>query len=585
MSENILKTVRHDKWVLPFFKQYKKTMALALFLGVLTFICAGALMFSSGFLISKSATLPYNIMLIYVPIVLTRGFGIARPVFHYFERLMSHNWVLKMTSSLRLMLYNSLEKRAIFLKTKYKMGDILDLLSEDVAHIQNLYLRTIFPLIIAWVLYIVIIIILGFFSLWFALIMLLLMGIVVFVFPLVSLLVNGAKQFRRKQIKHELYANLTDNVLGISDWVISGRREDFLRNYRKTSEPYKSVDDSIHNFNEKNALALQLVLGIIVVAVILFSAHYFGYGSGQSANWIAASILCVFPLFDAFTPLSDAVQETNEYKSSIERLNSLNHADSDGEEASTPNNIFINPPLNIEIKDLSFKYEEESKDIFLDFNLNIDQSEKIAILGPSGSGKSTLLSLIRGDLTPDSGHVLLSGFPTKDLGDSISKYIGVINQNPYLFNTSILSNVRIGNPSASEDEVCEVLDKVGLTNMIKKLPDGLQTMSGEAGAFFSGGEAQRIALARVLLKDTPIIILDEPTVGLDPVTENAIINTFFKNLKDKTIIWVTHHLQGVSAMDRVIFMKDGQIKIDGKPEELEKDNAFYQKLLAMDRGY
>lgn len=148
---DVLKT---DEWVKPFFKQYKKSLILALTLGFITFFCAGALMFNSGYLISRAASLPENILMIYIPIVLTRAFGIGRPVFRYVERLVSHNWVLKMTSNLRVKLYDSLEQDAIFFKQNHRTGDILGLLSEDINHIQNLYLRTIFPTIIAWLLYV-----------------------------------------------------------------------------------------------------------------------------------------------------------------------------------------------------------------------------------------------------------------------------------------------------------------------------------------------------------------------------------------------------------------------------------------------
>ena len=134
-----------DTWVKPFMKQYKKTLLLAIFLGFLTFFSAAALMFNSGYLISRAASLPENILLIYIPIVFTRGFGISRPVFRYIERLVSHNWVLKMTSKLRLKLYQTLETDGIFVKRHYRMGDILGLLAEDINHIQDLYLRTIFP--------------------------------------------------------------------------------------------------------------------------------------------------------------------------------------------------------------------------------------------------------------------------------------------------------------------------------------------------------------------------------------------------------------------------------------------------------
>ena len=154
----LLQELKKDTWVKPFLKKYKKTLVLAIFLGILTFFCAGALMFNSGYLISRSATRPENILLVYVPIVLTRAFGVGRPVFHYLERLTSHNWVFKMTSDLRVKLYKALEKDAVFFKSKYQLGDVLGLLSEDINHIQNLYLRTIFPTFVAWGLYVFIVI-------------------------------------------------------------------------------------------------------------------------------------------------------------------------------------------------------------------------------------------------------------------------------------------------------------------------------------------------------------------------------------------------------------------------------------------
>lgn len=197
----IFELFKKDTWIRPFLSKYRKSLFFALVLGFMTFFCGGALMFNSGYLISKSAAHPENILLVYVPIVLTRAFGIGRPLFRYLERLTSHNWVLKLTSELRLKLYKVLEKDAVFFKNKYQTGDILGLLSEDIDHIQNLYLRTVFPTVIAWILYVFIIIALGFFSVWFALIMLLLLFVQVVLFPLMAILVNGARQEKQKMLK------------------------------------------------------------------------------------------------------------------------------------------------------------------------------------------------------------------------------------------------------------------------------------------------------------------------------------------------------------------------------------------------
>ena len=208
----------------------------------------------------------------------------------------------------------------------------------------------------------------------------------------------------------------------------------------------------------------------------------------------------------------------------------------------------------------------------------------MAILGKSGSGKSTLASLLRGDRVPTAGQLTLAGVAPSELGDQIADFIGVINQAPYLFNTTVLNNLRIGNENASEADVWAVLEQVGLKATIERLPHGLATMVDSAGLRFSGGERHRLALARILLAKTPIVLLDEPTVGLDPVTERAVMNTFFTALQDKTLIWITHHLQGIEAMDRVIFLEDGQLAMDGTPRELAQTNARYRHLKAVDEG-
>lgn len=576
----LTKVLKTDTWVKPFLKQYKVALAGAVFLGFLTFFCAGALMFNSGYLISRAASLPENILMIYIPIVLTRAFGIGRPVFRYIERLVSHNWVLKMTSNLRVKLYNVLEKDAIFFRRKYRTGDILGLLAEDINHIQNLYLRTIFPTIIAWVLYVFIVIGLGLFSWWFGLAMLLMMAIMIFVVPLYSALMNGARQEKRKGMKNLLYRDLTDNILGVSDWIFAQRSQEYLNHYEASEAALREVDARINRFDRKRDLLLQFVFALIVIALFVWTSFRFPGNHGGAANWIAAFVLSGFPLVDAFAPLPSAAQETNIYKDSIERLNQLEVQ----EEPAAFDLTKVQGSLDMVVDDVTFQYPQTQKKVLQQLDLTIPQSEKIAILGRSGSGKSTLATLLRGDLMPTSGTISLAGVATDTFGDAISNYISVINQEPYLFNTTILNNLRIGRESATEKEVWQVLERVGLKKMVERLPEQLATMVDEAGLRFSGGERHRMALARVLLQDVPIIILDEPTVGLDPITEQSLLETFFQNLEGKTIIWITHHLQGVSMMDRVIFIEDGQLALSGTPAELAASNARYQQLLAIDKG-
>ncbi|MCJ0567044.1 thiol reductant ABC exporter subunit CydC [Enterococcus cecorum] len=572
----ILKAFEKDTWVKPYLQRYKAPLMLAIFLGFCTFFSAGALMFNSGYLISKSASLPENILLVYVPIVLTRAFGVSRPVFRYIERLTSHNWVLKMTSKLRRKLYHTLEKDAMVFKQKYRMGDILGLLAEDIQYIQNLYLRTIFPLIIALILYAFIVIAVGVFSIFFALYLALLLFILVIVLPVWSVVVNGARQEREKTLKTELYTDLTDNVLGVADWIFSQRGVEYVDTHLQVEQELYQVQDQKRLFNRRVHVLFQLIYSFIVIGLIVWTSQRFVGNHGGAANWIAAFVLSAFPVVDAFVVLPEAMQESNVYKDSINRLNAL---DETPDEA--PKNIEVTD-TRIQVEDLSFSYDYH---LVLDrLDLTIEPGEKIAILGKSGSGKSTLASLIRGDLKPQNGLLTLGGVPTYQFGDAMSHYISVIQQAPYLFHTTILNNVRMANTNKSEEEVWQVLERVGLKKLVEQLPEGLHTMVDEAGLRFSGGERHRMALARILLQDTPIVLLDEPTVGLDPLTEQALIDTFFSQLQDKTVIWITHHLQGIEIMDRVIFIEDGRLEMSGTPADLAQNNARFQQLKAIDEG-
>lgn len=576
-SKKWLLLSKKDTWVCPYLKKYKGLLIFVLLLGLLTFFCGAALMFTSGYLISKAATKPYNILLIYVPIVLTRAFGIGRPAFRYIERLASHNWVLKMTSDIRLKLYRSLETRAMQFRQDYQTGNILGILTEDIEHIQNLYLRTIFPTLIAWILYVLIVIGLGLFSIPFALIMLLLVGMLVIGLPAVSILINQAAVYRRKAKRHVLYTDLTDTILGVGDWQYSGRYQDFMEHYRHAEQQAWEQENQLQRSTRWQNLAGQFIFGLMVVSLFLWTGHYF-YGTGEGLNWIAAFVLAAFPLMDAFGPISQGVMEMPMYEDTVERLHQLPQPNDERKEKKK----FEHHSYEICFEQLSFHYEGNARMILDDFDLVIPQGEKIAVLGRSGTGKTTLTKLLQGDLVPQQGEVLIGGIPSTQVMEEYDSVLAVLDQAPHLFNTSILNNVRLGNLQSSDEEVLTALQQVGLQSLIDRLPNGADTMVEEGGKRFSGGEQQRIALARILLQDAPIVILDEPTVGLDPLTERALLDTIFEVLDGKTILWVTHHLIGVNHVNRVLFLNQGSIEMEGTPQELMRDNAHFQHLYCLD---
>ncbi|MGN1272365.1 MAG: thiol reductant ABC exporter subunit CydC [Lactobacillus sp.] len=576
----IIKSLKHDRWVKPFLHHYKKTLILAIFLGILTFVCGAGLMFCAGFLISKSATHPENILLVYVPIVLTRAFGIARPAIQYFERIVSHNWVLRMTSKFRQKMYDALETDATIFNSKYQLGDVLGLLSDDISHIQNLYLRSIFPMFVAWGLYAIIVIGLGILSPLMGIWMLITFGLMIFAIPIWSILVNGARQDYEKEAQDNLYVDLTDNVLGVSDWILSGRNKEYLQLHVNSQDKLISVNQKMKSFERLRNFLMQMVFLLIVVSLIIWAGAKFGGHASPLTNWIAAFVLAVFPLNEALASLPTAAQETNVYQKSLVRLNNL----PDPSQKVQKDAPTISAPYDLSVKNVHYTYPQTTKEILRGISLDIHAGEKVAILGKSGAGKSTLAALLRGDRKPTAGKITLNNIDVSEFGDQMSKYFSVINQTPYLFNTTIANNLRLGNEEATDEQLWDVLNRVGLKQTIEALPEKMNTQVEEAGLRFSGGERHRLALARVLLKNTPIVLLDEPTVGLDPITEQAVINTFIKQLDGKTLIWITHHLQGIEKMNQVIFIEDGQIEMEGTPEQLWQTNSRYRELKKADQG-
>lgn len=566
------KILFNNDWITPFLRKYRFGMILAIILGTITMFCAGLLMFSAGYVISKSATKPENILIIYVPVLMVRVFGISRPVVRYIERLTSHNWILRITSNLRRKLYLRLEKSAIGLSERYKLGDLLGLLNEDIANIQDLFLRTLFPLMIVGSLSVALIIASGVFSITLALVVAFFLGLMVIVLPYVSLKVSAKYDRDLKNYRNQLFSNLTDDVLGLQDWVLSGRKEDFLLDYQTSEKAARQIQEKLLSYVRKRNLVLQLIFAFLVVYLIVWSGSTLN--AGDAPNYIAAVSLAAFPLFDAFAPLSDAVVETQRYGDSVQRLNDL----PDVKEEVRQETI---TETDLQISNLSFAFDD--KLIFDDLNLHIKKGEHVAILGRSGVGKSTLASLIRGDLIAQQGTLDLSGIAPA-YANNVEEKIGVINQSPYIFNASIRSNLSLARLDASDEEIWNALELVGLKKMVASLPNQLNEVVDEAGLRFSGGERQRLALARILLSDVDMVILDEPTVSLDPITENQLLRLFFERLKDKTIIFITHHLLGVQHMDRVIFLEKGKIKLDDQPGYLLEHNEDFRKLYQMDLG-
>lgn len=678
--------MKRDGWFAPYVSSYFWRFLLIIVLGALTVFSASSLMYTSGFLISKASIPPENILLIYVPIVGVRTFGTSRAVIHYVERLVGHDTILRILSKMRVRLYRILEPQALFLSSRFRTGDILGMLADDIEYLQNVYLRTVFPSVIALLLYGAAVIALGTFNWAFALLMGLYILVLIVVLPLISLLFTQRRQRAVKQERNRLYQKLTDAVLGMGDWMISGRQSQFVASYEADEREVARTDGWLRGWARLRMFLGQVIVGIAVLSMLYWAAGE--YASGAIAGTlIAAFVLVVFPVADAFLPVSEAVEKIPQYRNSIERLEGVegkggegnesgktksvgdagassrkegssgsqkllggavagekagpeNQAEGDlsakvgpavargqedsaateaalagqtGKQGCSLNEDMLDtqdgkevrclhesvrdiqkgksdhglledvPDTHIRLHNVGYRYGADSEWSVRDLSLDLPQGKRIAIIGRSGAGKSTLLKLIQGVIQPTEGTAEINGRAAASYGDDIPSLIAVLNQRPHLFDTTVANNIRLGRPQASEAEIREAGALAKVDSLIASLPEGYSTPVREAGQRFSGGERQRIALARILLQNTPVVVLDEPTVGLDPRTERELLATMFHAMAGKSLVWVTHHLVGAELMDEVIIMEHGAVVMRGTHAELMEKEPRYRRLYELDR--
>ena len=565
-------------------KKNKSVMTLVVILGILSTVSGAALMYVSGFLISKSSLRIGNILMLQVPTVLTRTFSLSQSTFAYLQRLTSHNLVLGIIEKMRSRVYKILEPHALKLKKEYKSGDLLGLIAEDIEHLQNIYLKTIFPSIVSLVLYVIFVTLMFGYDMSYAILATLFGLFIIFIVPFISLTFTRRNFQVMKEAKYDLYKNFTSAIFGISDWISSNRVNDFMNEYQEKETRLLKKETKIKIFVHFRENLVNFIAGLTVFYMI-YSCWNMTLNDSIENVYIASFCMMALSVMSVSVMTSESVAHIPGYEVSIKRVkdfyaNEQDDVDIDKALQNKEGNV-------IDIENVTFAYEN-GKNVLDDISLSIKKGEKVAILGRSGVGKSTLVKLLTGTYTDYTGSISVLGkVPTeKMLGTKIS----LLNQKPYLFDMTIRENLKLAlldkKEEVTDDEINskieESLEKSQLTRLISELPEGINTNVFETGSRFSGGERQRIAFARTLIQNNELLLLDEPTVGLDPKTEHELLKTIFETNRDKTIVWITHHLNSIKYMDRIIFIKDGKVEMNGTHEELYRTNEKYRKLYDMD---
>ena len=565
-------------------KKNKSMMVLVVILGILSTVSGAALMYVSGFLISKSSLRIGNILMLQVPTVLTRTFSLSQSTFAYLQRLTSHNLVLGIIEKMRSRVYKILEPHALKLKKEYKSGDLLGLIAEDIEHLQNIYLKTIFPSIVSLVLYVIFVTLMFGYDMSYAILATLFGLFIIFIVPFASLTFTRRNFQVMKEAKYDLYKNFTSAIFGISDWISSNRVNDFMNEYQEKETRLLKKETKIKIFVHFRENLVNFIAGLTVFYMI-YSCWNMTLNDSIENVYIASFCMMALSVMSVSVMTSESVAHIPGYEVSIKRVkdfyaNEQDDVDIDKALENKEGNV-------IDIENVTFAYEN-GKNVLDNISLSIKKGEKVAILGRSGVGKSTLVKLLTGTYTDYTGSISVLGkVPTeKMLGTKIS----LLNQKPYLFDMTIRENLKLAlldkKEEVTDDEINskieESLEKSQLTRLISELPEGINTNVFETGSRFSGGERQRIAFARTLIQNNELLLLDEPTVGLDPKTEHELLKTIFETNRDKTIVWITHHLNSIKYMDRIIFIKDGKVEMNGTHEELYQTNEKYRKLYDMD---
>lgn len=314
--------------------------------------------------------------------------------------------------------------------------------------------------------------------------------------------------------------------------------------------------------------------GLTLVLMLWLAADGVG---GQLPNpYVAMVAFATMASFELMMPVAGAFQYLSQTITSARRLNEIIEAEP--ETQFNPAGYNNTAKGNITFDGVSFTYSGAENPAVCDVSLSINAGEKVALLGRTGCGKSTLLQLLTRSWDPSVGEISIDSVPLTDWRESaLRSSIAVVSQRVDIFNGSLRHNLSLAKTNASDDELTAVVTQVGLDALLEG--PGLDTWLGDGGRQLSGGERRRLGIARALLRDAPILLLDEPTEGLDVRTEQQILALLLAHAKDKTVLFITHRLVGLPQMDKVCLMDEGRILEHGSHSELKAAGGRYAQLL------
>ena len=568
--------------LLPFLRLFKFAK-LPLFLGLVLMITGLAssigLLTTSGWFLAATAIAGLGTLFnFFYPSASVRGLAISRTLFRYFEKLVTHDATFRILAKLRVQVFEKIIPLSPAVLNRYRNSDLLNRLVSDVDTLDSLYLRLIAPFITAIFVILAMCIGLSFVNAPLALGLGVSLLLLVLVIP--TVFYQLGKKFGDKLVhSRALYRTQFLEFIQAQAELLLFNAEDKLKdNMEKTEANWQANQQKEANLSGFSTALSLFLNGLIIAAMLWFSSQAeFGDDEYRMA-FIALFTFAALASFEILMPLGSAFLHIGQVIASAERVTDI----IEQQPLVTFNGkaeFDQNATTLIEAKDLSFTYPERQNRALENLNLTIQKGKKIAILGKTGSGKSTLLQLLVRNYDANQGELFLAGKPIADYAeDTLRSQFCFLTQRVHVFSDTLRQNLQFASAvNISDEKMIEVLNQVGLG---KLLEPGLDIWLGDGGRPLSGGEQRRLGLARILLNDAPILLLDEPTEGLDRETERQILRLILAHAANKTLIMVTHRLTAIEQFDELCVIDEAKLIEKGTYAELlQLEKGFFKQLV------
>ena len=537
------------------FRPYWGWMALGILLSLVTIMANVGLMALSGWFIASMAIAGAAGVSIdyFSPAAGIRGFAIARTAGRYGERLVTHEATFRALAELRHWFYLHLEPLAPAVLQQYHSGDLLSRIRADIDALENVYLRIIAPVIVAFIASIAFVYFLSRYDKTLAVIELTLLFIAGVITPLVINRLSRQSGEAMVTITTTLRTDVIDSVQGMGELLIYGAAQQHAQKIDHASQNLLNQQAKMARYNGLSQAILSLCANIALLSVVIVLIPLISKAGMPPPN---LPMLTLFTLasFEAVLALPLAFQTLPETLASARRIFAIVDTQpvvTEPQQAS--------PQLNhygIEFNNVSFQYDDQSKTVLNKLSFKLPTGKRLGIVGNSGTGKSSIVSLLLRFWDVNTGEIRLGGHPLEHYkSDDARQYFSVVTQHSQFFNSTIKRNLLLANKEASDQQIETVCKVAQIHDFIESLPEGYETWVGEAGIKLSGGQLKRLTIARALLKEAPILILDEPAEGLDSTTEKAVLDAVFNYKQHATILLITHRNVGLDAMDQVLVLE------------------------------